>query len=259
MINVRSGAASDAGKVRKHNEDSVFAGSRVFAVADGMGGHAAGEVASALTVERLALLDVRDGLGPEDIRRELVRANEDILAAARTDPAREGMGCTVAGLALARVAGSAHWVVFHAGDSRVYRLTQDTLVRLTTDHTEVAELVATGAIDEAQARSHPSRHIVTRALGSQPAPELELRMLPPSPGEVFLLCSDGLTLELDEAEIAEVLRARTDPHQAAAALVARALGRRARDNISAVVVEHVDALANAADDSTVPRTTGATP
>ncbi|HEU5332751.1 MAG TPA: protein phosphatase 2C domain-containing protein [Actinocrinis sp.] len=258
MITLRSGAASDVGRVRTSNEDSVFAGARVFVVADGMGGHAAGEVASALAVERLARLDDHDGLRPEDIRRELTQANEDILAAARQDAARGGMGSTVAGLALATVAGSTHWVVFHAGDSRVYRLNPHALVQLTADHTEAAELVANGVICADQAATHPSRHIVTRALGSYPAPEPDLLMLPPSPGDVFLLCSDGLTRELDEPEIADVMRAMASPGQAAAALVGRAVERGGRDNVSAVVVEQVHDGAGAAEDRTIPRATAVT-
>ena len=255
---LRSGVASDVGRVRTSNEDSVFAGARVFVVADGMGGHAAGEVASAMAVERFARLDEYGDLRPEDIRRELMQANEDILAAARQDDARGGMGSTVAGLALATVAGSTHWVVFHAGDSRVYRLAPHALVRLTVDHTEAVELVANGVISADQAASHPSRHIVTRALGSDPAPEPDLLMLPLSPGDVFLLCSDGLTQELGEPEIADVMRAMANPAQAAAALVGRAIERGGRDNISAVVVEQADEGAGAAEDRTVPRATAAT-
>jgi PPM family protein phosphatase len=257
MIAVRSGMSSAIGKVRKANEDRVFAGARLFVVADGMGGHAAGDVASSLTVERLTALDDRDDLRPEDIRRELIRVNDDILTASRQDLGRSGMGSTVAGLALAWVAGSAHWVVFHVGDSRVYRLTGHEFVQLTTDHTEVAELVANGVLDPVQALVHPSRHVLTRALGSEPASEPGLLMLPPSPGDVFLLCSDGLTQELPDGEIADVLRAKASAQQAAAALVERAVERGGRDNVSVVVVEQLDETASAAEDRTLPRTTAA--
>jgi PPM family protein phosphatase len=257
MIAVRSGMSSATGKVRKANEDRVFAGARLFVVADGMGGHAAGDVASTLIVERLAGLDDRGDLRPEDIRRELIGANDDILSAARQDVSRSGMGSTVAGLALAWVAGSAHWVVFHVGDSRVYRLTGHEFVQLTTDHTEVAELIANGLLDPAHAALHPSRHILTRALGSEPEPEPDLLMLPPSPGDVFLLCSDGLTQELPDGEIADVLRAKASPQQAATALVERAVERGGRDNVSVVVVEQLNEAASAADDRTLPRTTAA--
>jgi protein phosphatase len=254
MVAVRSGAATDTGKVRTSNEDRVFAGVRVFVVADGMGGHAAGEVASSLIIGRLADLDDRADLTPEDIRRELAQANEDILQSARQDPARSGMGSTVAGLALAWIAGSVHWVVFNAGDSRVYRLTRQAFTRLTADHTEAEELVANGVLDRAQALVHRSRHVLTRALGSDPAPEADLLMLPPSPGEVFLLCSDGLTKELTDEEIADVLRGEANPQHIAATLVERARERGGRDNVSVVVVTQLDEAQSAAEDRTVPRT-----
>jgi PPM family protein phosphatase len=253
MPTVRAGAASDAGRVRETNEDCVFAGTHLFVVADGMGGHAAGEVASALTIARLALLSERADLKPEDIRRELALANEDILAAARQDPAQAGMGSTVAGLALAWFAGGRHWVVFNAGDCRVYRFADDTLSLLTVDHTEVGELIAAGLIDPADAATHPSRHVVTRALGSDPAPEPDLLVLPPTAEERFLLCSDGLFLELADADIAEVLRAEPLPDRAAQTLVRRALDRGGRDNVSAVVVDHVVVSDDGVIERTVPR------
>ena len=256
MLEVRSGAASDAGSVRPSNEDSVFAGSRVFVVADGMGGHAAGEVASGLTVTGLAGLDGREDLKPEDIRRQLYLANQDILDSAERHPERAGMGATVAGLALAWFAGSRHWVVFNAGDCRVYRFAQGTLVQLTVDHTEVGELVAAGVLDAEDARTHPSRHVVTRALGSDPAPELDVWMLPPTAGETFLLCSDGLCSELTDADIAEVMRLEPVPVRAAEALVDQAVKHGGRDNVSVIVVSHSDEAVEAAadaDEQTVPR------
>jgi PPM family protein phosphatase len=247
MLDVRSGSASDAGSVRPSNEDSVFAGSRVFVVADGMGGHAAGEVASGLTVARLAGLDGREDLKPEDIRRELILSNQDILDAARRNPEQYGMGATVAGLALAWFAGSRHWVVFNAGDCRVYRFAQGALIQLTVDHTEVGELVAAGVLDAADALTHPSRHVVTRALGSDPAPELDVWMLPPTAGETFLLCSDGLFGELADADIVEIMREEPVPARAAEVLVDRALERGGRDNVSVIIVTHEDEFARAAD------------
>ena len=256
MLDVRSGAASDAGSVRPSNEDSVFAGRRVFVVSDGMGGHAAGEVASGLTVARMAGLDARDDLRPEDIRRELYLSNQDILDSARRNPEQAGMGATVAGLALAWVAGSRHWVVFNAGDCRVYRFAQGALVQLTVDHTEAGELVAAGVLDASDALTHPSRHVVTRALGSDPAPELDLWMLPPTAGESFLLCSDGLFGELADAEIAEVMRLEPIPGRAAETLIGQAVKHGGRDNVSVIVVTHADETAEEAeslDERTVPR------
>ena len=253
---VTAGTASDAGAVRALNEDRVFAGRRVFVVADGMGGHAAGEVASGLVVDRLPELDACEDLRLEDIRGWFSAANEDILACAWRNPAQAGMGSTVAGIALARYGGSRHWVVFNAGDCRVYRYAHGELARLTVDHTEAAELVAAGLIDETQALSHPSRHVVTRSLGSNPAPEPEVCLLPPTPGETFVLCSDGLFGELDDAEIARVLRGEPVPARAAASLVKLAVEHGGRDNVSVVVVAHAadeEPPLEGADDRTVPR------
>jgi PPM family protein phosphatase len=256
VLDVSSGAASDPGPVRALNEDSVFAGRRVFVVADGMGGHAAGEVASALVVDRLAELDGREDLKPEDIRAGFLHANQDVLDGARRNPAQAGMGSTVAGLALAGYGGSLHWVVFNAGDCRVYRYAHGALVQLSVDHTEVAELLAAGVIDDVEALSHPSRHVVTRGLGSDSAPEPEVCMLPPSAGETFVLCSDGLFGEVADAEIVDVLRAEPLPDRAAAALVNLAVQRGGRDNISVIVVIHADGgtqSVDTADERTVPR------
>jgi protein phosphatase len=218
----------------------------VFAVADGMGGHAAGEVASALAVARLEELAQRAGLGPDDVRAWLVLANQDILADAELNPDRTGMGTTAAGLCLVEVAGSEHWIVFNVGDSRVYRYADDALVQLTVDHNEVTELGA--------AKSD-SRNVVTRALGTDPAPEPDLWVVPAVAGDRFLVCSDGLTLELDEARIAAVLHREPVAQHAAEALVAVAVAAGGRDNVTAVVVDHVSAPGGAGelDGSTMPR------
>ncbi|MBR7828546.1 serine/threonine-protein phosphatase [Actinospica sp. MGRD01-02] len=255
-LEVSAGAASDPGPVRAVNEDRVFAGRRVFVVADGMGGHAAGEVASAIVTDRLAELDMSEDLRLDDIRTGLFDSNQDILVSAQRNPAQAGMGATVAGLAMAWYGGSRHWVVFNAGDCRVYRYAHGALTQLTVDHTEAAELVAAGLLDAAAAPTHPSRHVVTRSLGSDPAPEPDVCMLPPTPGETFVLCSDGLFGEVDDAEIEEVLSAEPTPSGAAASLVSLAVRRGGRDNVSVVVVVHADEeepSAGGADERTVPR------
>ena len=240
MISILAGAATDTGRVRDHNEDSVLAGNGLFAVADGVGGHAAGEVASALVVARLGSLD-RLGelpdLSPEAVRAHIALANQEILDSTELNPDQFGMGTTVAGLALIWFAGAEHWVVFNVGDSRVYRFAQDLLDQLTVDHTEVAELVAAGSITEEAAKTHPRRNVVTRALGTDPGPEVDVWILPPTPGERFLVCSDGLTLELTEDQIAAVLREQSDAYATARLLVRMAVEAGGRDNVSAVVVD----------------------
>ncbi|MEV4512584.1 protein phosphatase 2C domain-containing protein [Dactylosporangium sp. NPDC049525] len=225
MVLTRVGAASDTGRVRSRNEDSAFAGAGVYAVADGMGGHAAGDVASGLAVAALRRLVERPDRGPQDVRAEIARANRDILASAVADPARTGMGTTVAGVSLVRVAGTEHWAVFNVGDSRVYRFVDDALTQITVDHSELNDAVR--------------QHVVTRALGTDPGPDADLWVFPPTPGERFLICSDGLPRELADTEIAAVLRAETGAQDAADSLVRRAVSAGGRDNVTAVVVDHV--------------------
>jgi protein phosphatase len=257
MLTVQSGSATDTGPVRETNEDSFLDTRQLFAVADGMGGHAAGDVASGVAVVHLDRLAMQSDLRPDDLVRALGSANDEILAAAAQHADRAGMGTTVAGLGVVRVGGSDHWIIFNVGDSRVYRFATDTLVRMTVDHSEVEELVAAGRLGRDEARSHPRRNVVTRALGTDPAPTPDLWVFPPTPGERFLICSDGLPQELDEAEIAEVLRTAPSPQQAAELLVDRAVAAGGHDNVTAVVVDLATSDADpTVDDRTAPRVRG---
>ncbi|MGH3625828.1 MAG: PP2C family protein-serine/threonine phosphatase [Sciscionella sp.] len=222
--------------MRKHNEDNTFVGAQVFVVADGMGGHAAGAVASALAVERLGALDgVR--LDSETLRAQLALANADILDGARANPERKGMGTTVAGLGLASIAGTWHWLVFNVGDCRVYRYNGGELTQLTIDHTEVAELVAAGSLTAEQARVHPRGNVVTRALGSDPAPRADVWIAPAVHGERFVVCSDGLPREVADAQLAATLDTPADARATAAALVELAVAAGGRDNITVIVID----------------------
>ncbi|GAA3859075.1 protein phosphatase 2C domain-containing protein [Saccharothrix violaceirubra] len=235
---LRVGAATHVGLVRTSNEDCLLVGRRVFAVADGMGGHAAGEVASAMAVDALRGLDEVDEPRPEHIRAVLVAANDAIRDAADADPDRAGMGTTATGLVLTGFNGSPHWAVFNIGDSRVYRHVGGGLVPLTADHTEAAALVASGAMTAEQARTARQRNVITRALGARVAPEPDQWVFPPEPGERFLVCSDGLTNELPDQEIADILDALPDAKEAATTLVRRAVLAGGRDNVTVVVVDH---------------------
>jgi len=242
VATLRVGWATDRGAVRQFNEDHVFAGDRLVAVADGMGGHAAGDVASAMAVEVMAQLDGQpDDLRPDEVVAALLRANEAIVYSAAQESQRLGMGTTIAGVALVRVGGSAHWAVFNVGDSRVYRFFQDELVQATVDHSEVEELVLAGRITPAEARVHPDRNIITRSLGTVPPPQVDIWVTPPVPGERFLVCSDGLVNEVEDGELAEILRRLDEPAQAATTLMELALERGARDNVSVLVVSLEDA------------------
>lgn len=250
---ILAGAASDTGLVREQNEDALLVSAAVFAVADGMGGYAAGEVASSIVIAGLEGLGDRDQLTADDLRAELASANDHILADGRRHPERAGMGTTVTGIAFVLAAGSPHWAVFNIGDSQVYRFWRDELTQLTVDHSEVAELVAAGMLTPDEARVHPRRNVVTRALGMSPPPELDMWLLPPTPGERFLICSDGLPLELVHDEIADVLRSEETPQGAADELVRFAVNAGGGDNVTVVVVDYMPEMDGEVDGATQPR------
>lgn len=202
-----------------------------------MGGHAAGDVASARAIEALDAAADGDGLRAEDIQAALDRANAAILAEVARAPEKSGMGTTLAGVALIQYGGSPHWIVFNIGDSRVYRITDGRALQLTVDHSEVAELMALGEITPAQAAVHPLRNVITRSLGSTPAPRPDLWIFPASAsGDTFVACSDGLTNELDDATIATIVTGARGSQDAAAELVASAVHAGGRDNVTAVVI-----------------------
>lgn len=248
-----AGAATDVGRVRTHNEDSGLAEGGLFLVADGMGGHAAGEVASGIVVETMRELVPRDDLTADDVTAQIALANERILASMEEDSSRDGMGTTVTGIALVVAGGADHWAVFNVGDSRVYRLIDGTLMAMTVDHSEVQELVDAGVISAEEARTHPRRNVVTRSLGTTYAAAPDVRVVPPHPGERFLVCSDGLTGELTDAEITELLVDHTDPQAAAEALVRAAVEAGGRDNVTVVVVDLTDEGADSSQTATSPR------
>ena len=228
--------ASDVGRVRQHNEDTAATAGTVYVVADGMGGHAAGEVASRIAAEAVIELADRDALEVDDIVAQLTEANRRILESAARHPQRTGMGTTVAGLAVVSADGSRQWAVFNVGDSRVYRCIEGELTQVTADHSEVWELVERGLITPEQAAHHPARNIVTRSLGREPMSQVDTWVLPPQAGEVFLICSDGLSNELTRERMEQILSEHAHADAAAQALVKAAVEAGGRDNVTAVVV-----------------------
>ena len=236
-MRLSSFAGSDVGRTRSGNEDSYFCGQTVFAVADGLGGHQGGEVASATAVEPLARLDGRQFTDPGEAAEALAtairEANEAILDRAAGDPALYGMGTTVT----AAAAGDGYIQLAHVGDSRAYLLRDGAFDQVTTDHTVVGELVRRGRLTPAQAAVHPERSILTRAVGLDPripvdAPDpIELR-----PGDQVLLCSDGLTEAVPDPGIAEILSAQPDGHAACQALIDTANRNGGPDNITVVLL-----------------------
>jgi protein phosphatase len=247
MIRFSHGVATSVGRVRRVNEDSYLAVPPIYAVADGMGGHGSGDVASRLAIEALARCVELRPLFTEAVLHALEEANQVIVSRAEP-PSR--MGTTVAGLAGLETMGGDHLMVFNVGDSRVYRLAADRIVQLTVDHSEVQELVLAGVLTREQARTHPRRNIVTRALGSAPTVHSDHWLLPAVVGDRFLICSDGLSGELPDEVILPLLTVGV-PQQAAEALVAAANDAGGRDNITAVVVDIVSAARSADETPTV--------
>jgi PPM family protein phosphatase len=237
-MRLSSFAGTDVGRARSGNEDSYFCGRTVFAVADGLGGHQGGEVASAAAVEPLAALDGREFADPAEAAEALTaairEANAAILDRAAGDPGLWGMGTTVTAAALA---GERHLQLAHVGDSRAYLLRDGSLEQLTTDHTVVAELVRRGRLTPAQAAIHPERSILTRAVGLDPRVPVDT----PDPlelqdGDQVLLCSDGLTEPVDDDQIAQLLSAEPDGNTACQALIDAANAAGGPDNITVVLL-----------------------
>lgn len=242
MTDLRWGAATDVGMVRSNNEDSLLVAAPVFAVADGMGGHAGGEVASNIAVATLKA--AFDGAGAHHTRDALAnavqRANEAIYERANSDPGLRGMGTTLTAVALVDEDGDDVLAVVQVGDSRAYRMRDGELEQLTDDHNVAEEMVRIGRLTPDEATTHPHRHMLTRALGIQPDVEVDCFGVTPFAGDRYLLASDGLMNEVDDAEIARTLRRLHDPDDAAHELVHLARTRGGRDNITVVVVDVVD-------------------
>jgi serine/threonine protein phosphatase PrpC len=233
---LRHAGVTDIGNVRATNEDLFLAEGKLIAVADGMGGHRGGQVASRLAVERLKEAFTADPSADGLI--EAVRAaNRAVWEQAEADPALHGMGTTIAAAAWVTESGKEHLAVVNVGDSRIYLLRAGQLSRLSADHSLVADLVRSGDISEADARTHPERHILTQALGVAPDIDPHVTDIGLARGDRLLLCSDGLFNELGDDQITSTLTAVTDPHEAADQLVQRAKDHGGNDNITAVVVD----------------------
>ncbi|MDQ1512953.1 MAG: family protein phosphatase [Microbacteriaceae bacterium] len=228
-------AATDVGHRRQVNEDSFVIEPPIFAVADGMGGHAAGDLASAAVVERLGAV-VSDGyVTPAAIGLALAQASHDIAHLDGT--AVVGAGTTVTGMALTLSGDDPYFAVFNVGDSRVYRSLEGEFEQVTIDHSVVQELVDAGAITRRQAETHPDSNVITRAIGFNEPPMPDYWMLPLEPGLRLLACSDGLSKELDDRRIHEVLAAGLPARETAEQLVSEALDAGGRDNVTVVIVD----------------------
>lgn len=231
-------ALTDVGHRREVNEDSVLAGAPIFTVADGMGGHSAGDVASAAVVTRLAEHVGKTVLDAQSIDMALSQAVDDM----KTGPGvtDQGTGTTVTGVALAVVSGKPNWIVFNIGDSRVYQLNAGVLEQVTTDHSVVQELLDAGRITREEAEVHPHGNIITRAVGFHEPPIPDYRVLPLQPGMRILVCSDGLSKEITSYGIRHFLMSHPKAADAAEALLEAALDNGGRDNVTVIVLDVLD-------------------
>jgi protein phosphatase len=268
MLKARACGLSDVGVLRSHNEDcfEIDPEHQMFVVADGMGGHSHGEIASRIAVQAIrefvanaGAVDARgdtplDGnprSGNGRLKQAVRLAHDRVLKAIRQDGSLHGMGTTVVGLLLEDGKAS----VAHVGDSRAYRLRGGRLELLTQDHTWVNEQVVAGFLSEEQARVHPLKNVVTRALGGDSDVEIDVREWPVENGDLFLLCSDGLTTMLSDAEILERLRSAKRLEEACGRLVRDANARGGFDNVS-VVLLRIESEDETEDDETTQTSAG---
>ena len=256
QVELHHGAATDVGLVREVNEDSFLAAPPIFVVADGMGGHDGGDVASAIVVEEFARL-ADEGYDPRrgaDVVAATLRASQERIAQYGRDQVGGGnpkwyAGTTVVAALLVTDDQGPKWLLANLGDSRIYRFVNDTLDQVSVDHSLVQELVDAGSITADDAAVHPERHVITRALGGPQAVEADYFLLPLPSVERLVLCSDGISGMIDDAAIAGILREVEDPRDAADRMVAAALAAGGKDNATAVVVDVVGLVTEANYDS----------
>ncbi|NUT72921.1 PP2C family serine/threonine-protein phosphatase [Pseudarthrobacter sp. C4D7] len=251
-LSLTCGYGTDRGLRRELNEDSYIAADPIFAVADGMGGHEAGEIASGLCVRALAEMpQVTTGernITASLLQQYLVRADSSIREATNARA-----GTTLTGAVVVEQMGVPYWLVMNIGDSRTYRLSQGRLERISVDHSEVQELVDAGEITAQEATVHPRRHVVTRALGTGDETEADFWLLPVEEGDRVLVCSDGLTGELSDDDILAILSTVAGPQDAVDALIQAALRSGGRDNVTAIVVDARNVANDDGAGTTAPR------
>ena len=239
MTVLRVGSATDVGQVRTNNEDELLVTEHLFAVADGMGGHAAGEVASLTAVEALKAAFERDR-SADGLAEAVREANRAVWHRAAEQPELRGMGTTVTSVALVDDDGEQLLAIANVGDSRAYLLRDGELDQITDDHSLPEEMVRRGELAPEDAATHPQRHILTRVLGMDEEIEVDCFRIVPYRGDRVLLASDGLTNEQTDDQIASILRRLADPDDAAKELVRQAKANGGNDNITVVVIDVVD-------------------
>ncbi|MCR2801582.1 protein phosphatase 2C domain-containing protein [Microbacterium sp. zg-Y818] len=241
-------AATDVGRRREVNQDAVLALYPLFIVADGMGGHIGGEIASASTIERLKAVAGKDDVTPKSIEKALARAVDDI--GRHVDTTDDGTGTTVTGVYLDAAGDEPTWVTLNIGDSRVYLMRDDSLMQITTDHSVVQELIASGRLSPEEAENHPYGNVITRAVGPTESVTPDYVRLDVIDGDRFVICSDGLTKELTDYGILHFLLEHADPAEAVDAMLRAALENGGRDNVSIIVLNaHLSGVAGIDDDT----------
>jgi serine/threonine protein phosphatase PrpC len=227
------GAATDVGLRRSANEDSYIVAHPVFAVADGMGGHEAGDLASQAVVAQLARMSGHSELRPGDVAAVIASAHESVRVIADGRP--RGAGSTLTGVVVIEQDGRPHWLVFNIGDSRVYRMIAGELTQWTADHSIVQQLVRGGDLAPEDASTFAGRNVITKAVGADDS-DPDFWLYPVVDGELLVICSDGLTGEVTDAEISELANIPYEPQQLADRLVERALAAGGRDNVTVIVL-----------------------
>ena len=246
-IDLSWAGVTHTGRRREINQDALLASYPLFIVADGMGGHIGGEIASASTVDRLARMVEAGAVSPKIIEKALSHAVRDI--ASHPDTTDDGTGTTLTGLYLDLSDGPPQWVTLNIGDSRVYLMREGIIEQITTDHSVVQELMAAGRLSPEEAENHPYGNVITRAVGPSESVAPDYVRLDVVDGDRFVICSDGLTKELTDYGIQHFLVENADPADAVAAMMDAALENGGRDNITIIVldvaVQSVDAARNA--------------
>lgn len=243
MTSLRSGSATDVGKVRTSNQDVALEDPDLFAVADGMGGHVGGEVAARVAVDSLRAAFQRQPT-VEGLRRAVAQANRAVWSQGQTESGLRGMGTTLTATALVEAADGRQVVALaNVGDSRAYVFSRGQVIQVTADHSLAEEKVRQGQLTEAEAAVHPHRHILTRALGVSSDVDVDLWELHLHDGDRILLCSDGLTNEIGDERIGQILTAQAEPADAARSLVKAAVDHGGSDNVTCVVIDVVGASA----------------
>ncbi len=235
MVQLRTGYLSDMGLMRKRNEDAylvrISQEIKKLAVADGMGGHQGGHIASSLALEVIEAYSFNQKTMREDMEKAILEANERIKSRALADPGLEGMGTTLTLLGINDKKG----LVAHVGDSRLYLFREEKLERVTRDHSLVEEMVRQGKLTLEEAAIHPQRNVLLQALGLEEKPEIEFYELQFKKGDLLLLCTDGLTGLVGEEEISEMLVEQKDLQQLSQKMIEKANSRGGNDNITVVL------------------------